>query len=210
MNGTTFTFVYDNKEYKVHSLLFGKFNIYNSICVISILHEYGISLDSIISSFDKLHSPVGRLDTINYKDNLIIVDYAHTPDAIKNILDTSKELKPKHIYTVFGATGDRDRTKRPIMRDLVLTNSDYAIITNDDPHNEDPNEIIDDLLKNNTKDNYEIELDRKKAIHSAIDKLNSNDLLLILGKGHEEFMIIKDQKIPFNDKKVVLDYLKNK
>ena len=210
MNGTSFDFEFENNTYKVNTSLFGKFNIYNSICVISILHEYGLSLDEIISSFNKLHAPVGRLDTIHYKDNLVIVDYAHTPDAIENILSTVKELKPNNIYTVFGATGDRDRTKRPIMRKLVLENCKYAIITNDDPHNEDPMNIVKDLLENNKNDNYEVELDRVKAIQKGIDKLKSNDLLLILGKGHEEFMIIKDEKIPMNDKKIVLDYIKNK
>ena len=157
-----------------------------------------------------INAPVGRLDTIHYKDNLIIVDYAHTPDAIENVISTVKELKPNNIYTVFGATGDRDRTKRPIMTELVLSNSKYAIITNDDPHNEDPMHIVEDLLEKNTLDNYEVELDRGKAIHIGIDKLKSNDLLLILGKGHEEFMIVKEEKIPFNDKKTVLEYLKNK
>ena len=207
MSGTTFRFIYDNKEYKVHTLLFGKFNIYNAMCVITVLHEYGIDIDEIIKSLNKLKSPVGRLDTINYKDNLIIVDYAHTPDAIENIMSTVKELKPKHIYTIFGATGDRDRTKRPIMTKLVLSNSDYAIITNDDPHNEDEEKIVSDLLEGNKLSNYEVELDRKKAIYIGIDKLKSNDILLILGKGHEEFMIIKDKKIPFNDKKVVEEYI---
>ena len=210
MNGNTFTFSYENKDYKVNTLLFGKFNIYNSICVISVLHEYGLPLDEIISSFNKLHPPVGRLDTIHYKNNLIIVDYAHTPDAIDNVISTVKELKPSHIYTVFGATGDRDRTKRPIMRELVLSNSEYAFITNDDPHNEDEMHIVEDILEGNQRTNYEVELDRKKAIQKGIDKLKENDLLLILGKGHEEFMIIKEEKIPFNDKKVVLEYLKNK
>lgn len=210
MSGTKFKFEYDGKMYEVNTLLFGKFNIYNSICVISVLHEYGFSMDEIIESFHKLNAPVGRLDTIHYKDNLIIVDYAHTPDAIENVISTVKELKPRHIYTVFGATGDRDRTKRPIMTDLVLSNSKYAIITNDDPHNEDPMHIVKDLLEKNKLDNYEVELDREKAIHIGIDKLESNDLLLILGKGHEEFMIVKDKKIPCNDKKIVLEYLKSK
>ena len=210
MKGTTFKFEYNKKQYNVHTLLFGKFNIYNSISVIAILKEYGFSMEEIIESFNKLNAPVGRLDTINYKDNLIIVDYAHTPDAIINIFSTVLELKPNNIYTVFGATGDRDRTKRPIMTKLVLSNSKYAIITNDDPHNEDPKHIIDDLLEGNKLTNYEVQLDRKKAIKIGIDKLKHNDLLLILGKGHEEFMIIKNEKIPMNDKKIVLDYLENK
>ena len=210
MKGSKFTFEYNNKKYNVNSSMFGKYNIYNSISAIAILHEYGLPLDNIIKIFNKLSTPDGRMDVIHYKDNIIIVDYAHTPDAIGNIMSTVLELKPNNIYTVFGATGDRDRTKRPIMRSIVFDHSKYTIITNDDVHNEDPNQIVDDLLKGNDKTNYEIELDRIKAIHMGIDLLKKNDILLILGKGHEEFLIIKDQKIPMNDKKTVLEYLKNK
>ena len=207
---TKFEFEYDNKKYSVLSSMPGKYNIYNSICVISLIHEYGISIDDIINVFPKLKTPDGRMDIIHYKDNIIVVDYAHTPDAILNIINTVKELKPNNIYTVFGATGDRDRTKRPIMRNIVFSNSTYSIITNDDLHNEDENQIVNDLLEGNKNDNYEVILDRKKAINKGIDLLKKNDILLVLGKGHEEFMIVKDKKIPMNDKKIVLDYLKTK
>ena len=210
MKGSTFKFKYDNNIYEVNTTLFGKYNIYNSISIVSILHEYGFSFNEIISMFNKLKTPPGRMDVINYKNNIIIVDYAHTPDAIENIINTVKELNPNNIYTVFGATGNRDRTKRPIMTKLVLSNSKKAIITNDDVHDEDENKIVNDLLEGNTLNNYEVDLDRISAIHKGIDLLKENDILLILGKGHEEFMIIKDKKIPMNDKNEVLKYLKDK
>ncbi len=147
---------------------------------------------------------------VEYKNNRIIIDYAHTPDAILNVISTVKEVCDGHIYTVFGCTGDRDRTKRPIMTKIVTDLSDKAIITCDDVHNEDPNQIVDDMLKDLPNSNYEVELDRKKAIRKGIDMLNTNDVLLVLGKGHEEVMIVKNnERIPFNDKKTVLEYLES-
>ena len=114
-----------------------------------------------------------------------------------------KEVTSGKIYTVFGCTGDRDRTKRPIMTKLVTDLSDYAIITNDDPHYEDTKQIVNDMLENIKNTNFEVILDRKEAIKKGISLLKNNDTLLILGKGHEEFMIIKDMKIPFQDSKIV-------
>ena len=104
-------------------------------------------------------------------------------------------------------TGERDRTKRPIMTKLVTDKCEYAIITNDDPHFEDPNQIVADMTNGIANDNYEVIIDRKKAIEKGIRLLKDNDILLILGKGHEEVMIIGNEHIPFNDKKVILELL---
>ena len=109
---------------------------------------------------------------------------------------------------VFGCTGNRDKEKRPLMTNIVLSNVKKAIITNDDLHNEDEKEILNDMLKENDKSNYEVCFDRKEAIEKGIDLLSRKDTLLILGKGHEKYMIIKNKKIPFNDKKTVLEYIK--
>ena len=140
-------------------------------------------------------------------DNTIIIDYAHTPDAIENIINTVKEILSGKLYVVFGCTGSRDKTKRPIMTNLVLSNADKAIITIDDPHDENPVEIVKDMLKNNSLTNYKVELNRGSAIRIGIDLLNTNDILLILGKGHEEVIIMGDKRIPFNDKEEVLKYI---
>lgn len=209
--GTYFTFIYSDVKQNIHMPLIGKYNIYNALVTIIILHELGITFSSIADVLENTNCPAGRMDMVEYKNNRIIIDYAHTPDAIQNVISTVKEVCDGHIYTVFGCTGDRDRTKRPIMMKLVTDLCDKAIVTCDDVHNEDPNQIVNDMLKDNKNDNYEIELDRKKAIIKGIDLLQSNDALLILGKGHEEVMIIKDNvKIPFNDKKCVLEYLESK
>ena len=154
--------------------------------------------------------PSGRMERIDYNNNLIIVDYAHTPDAISNIIKTIKPICKGNLYVTFGCTGSRDKTKRPIMTNIVLENVTKAIITIDDPHDEDPSDIVKDMLNGITFNNYEVCLDRKKAIHKGINLLKDNDILLILGKGHEEFIIFKDKKIPFNDKKEVLAYIEYK
>ncbi len=209
--GTSFTFTSDGVKQNIKVPLIGKYNIYNVLTTIIMLHELGVSYSDIYDTLMIIDTPKGRMDMIEYKNNRIIVDYAHTPDAVLNVISTVKEICDGHIYTVFGCTGDRDRTKRPIMTKIVTNLSDKAIITCDDVHNEDPNQIVSDMINNLQNNNYEIELDRKKAIIKGINLLKTNDVLLILGKGHEEVMIIKDNKrIPFNDKRVVLDYLETK
>ena len=135
------------------------------------------------------------------------MDYAHTPDAVEKVINTVKEITNGDIYVVFGCTGDRDRIKRPIMTDIVAKASKYFIITNDDPHYEEPAEIVDDMVKDLEFNNYEVLLDREEAIVKGISLLKEKDALLILGKGHEEAMIIKDKKVPFNDRKAVENYL---
>ena len=209
--GTSFTFVHDAVKQNIKVPLIGKYNIYNALTAIIVLSELGLSYADIYDVMLNVNSPAGRMDMIEYRNNRIIIDYAHTPDAVQNVISTVREVCDGHVYTVFGCTGDRDRTKRPIMTKIVTDLSDKAIITCDDVHNEEPNQIVDDMIKGLTNTNYEIELDRKKAIIKGIKMLDTNDALLILGKGHEEVMIVKDNKrIPFNDKKTVISYLESK
>ena len=149
------------------------------------------------------------MDKIKYKDNTIIIDYAHTADAMDNIYKTVKPLSKGKIITVFGCTGSREREKRPVMMSLALTNSDYVIVTSDDLHEETYEEIVADMTRGIESNKYELISDRGKAIEKAFKMLDSNDMLLILGKGHEEFIIVGNNKIPFNDKKKVEEILKN-
>ena len=201
---TEFNITIDNKIYNVESNLLGEYNIYNLVCAIAIVNKLNIDIDSIISTIKKITTPPGRMDLVRFKDNLIIIDYAHTPDAMKNIYDTVNKIKKGNVYTIFGCTGDRDRTKRPLMLSLALNNSIYSIITSDDLHNEEFDSIIKDMFINNKKNNYSIVKDRAEAIKRGMSLLKHNDILLLLGKGHEEFIIVKDKKIPFNDKNEVL------
>lgn len=204
---TQFTYKFNDREYDLEMKLLGKYNLYNMLSVITLLSTMGIDINVQKDIIPALKAPVGRMETIEYNDNTIIIDYAHTEDAIEKIVLTFKELCKGNIYIVFGCTGDRDRTKRPKMTKLVGCLSKYFIITNDDPHNEDPNQIVQDMIKDYEYNNYEICLDRKEAIIKGINLLEKKDMLFILGKGHEEVMIVGKERIPFNDKKTVISYL---
>lgn len=205
--GTKITYSHNTNKHKLISKLIGKYNVYNLLSTIVVLDLIGISQDKITNLVPSLEAPSGRMETIIYKNNSIIIDYAHTPDAMEKIITTIKEVTKGNIYTVFGCTGDRDRTKRPIMMQIATNLSKRVIVTNDDLHFEDPNQIVEDMLNGNKNENYEVILDRRKAIEKGISMLNERDSLLILGKGHEEYMIIKDQKIPFKDFNVVKDII---
>jgi len=208
---STFVINYQNTNYTFKTKLLGKHNIYNSLVSIIILNKIGFTFEEINNALLNINSPIGRMETINYKNNNIIVDYAHTPDGIENVLKTAKELNPNKIITVIGCGGGTgsDREKRKDMGNLVLSLSNLTIFTNDNPRDEDPNQIINDLLKEKINDNYIIELDRKKAIEKGISLLKENDILMILGKGHEDYQIIGNNKIYFNDKETVLNILKS-
>ena len=208
-NNSYFTLIHNNRKYNFTTKLLGKHNIYNSLVSIIILNKIGFSFKKIKEVLSNINGPIGRMENIKYKDNTIIIDYAHTPDGVESVLKTAKELKPNNIITVIGCGGGTgsDREKRSEMGSLVLSLSNKVIFTNDNPRDEDPNQIISDLLKNNSNNNYIIELDRKKAIKKGIKLLNNNDILLILGKGHEDYQIIGNNKTHFNDKETVLELL---
>lgn len=207
---TKITYSNKNEQNTVIAKVIAKYNIYNIFITILFLDLIGINKEQIKKVVYNLKTPSGRMQTITYKSNSIVIDYAHTPDAVLKIIKSMKEITKGNIYTVFGCTGDRDRTKRPIMTKIICDLSKKVIITNDDPHFEDPKQIVSDMINGIENKNFEIILDRKEAIKKAISFLNEHDTLLILGKGHEEYMIIKEQKIPFKDELVVEEIIKNK
>ena len=206
MHGLSFDLKYNNKIYPIKSKLMGEYNVYNLLTMITIVSNMNHDIESIIKLIPELNAPSGRIETIDYKTNKIVIDYAHTPDAIEKILNAVKTNGKK--YVVFGCTGDRDSTKRPIMGKLVSELSDYFIITDDDPHNEDEMSIVNDIIKNQDFSNYEIIIDRKEAIKKGISLLNDNDILFILGKGHEDYIIKGNERIKHNDKEEVLKIIK--
>ena len=185
----------------------GEYNIYNSLVSIIILINMGYNIRKIIKLFKKITLPNGRMEMIKYKRNSIFIDYAHTPDAVKNVLANAYKFKKGKVYTVIGCGGERDRTKRKDMGIISTDLSDYVIFTNDNPRSEDMNQIINDIIYDIDKNNYEVILDRKKAIIKGIDLLKNNDILFILGKGHEEYQIINGIKYHFSDKEEVLKYI---
>ncbi|MBR4230617.1 MAG: UDP-N-acetylmuramoyl-L-alanyl-D-glutamate--2,6-diaminopimelate ligase [Bacilli bacterium] len=204
---SNFVIKYDNEEYNISSPLFGKYNVSNVLASIGILIKLGVDLKTICKYYPSLSIPTGRINTINYKTNKIIIDYAHTPDGVKQVLSAAIHLSQGKTYVVFGCPGNRDRAKRPMMGKIVNKYADYFIITDDDPHYEDEQRIVDDITKNLVSDKYEVIIDRKKAISKAFSLLKENDILLILGKGHEDAIIVKDQRIPHNDLEYVSELI---
>ena len=196
-------FVLNDVLYK--SKLIGKHNIYNTLIVIVLLEYLGYDSDVVKNVISNLSAPRGRMEMIKKDNNLIIIDYAHTPDAVANIINSCIELKPNNIITIVGCGGNRDKGKRPIMANIACSLSNYVIMTSDNPRDEDPRDIINDMIHNLDKTNYGIITNRKKAIIKGIQKLKNNDILLVLGKGHETYQIIKGKKYDFDDKLIVLE-----
>ena len=146
------------------------------------------------------------MDIIKYNDNNIIIDYAHTPDAVEKIITSVSKLDHNRIITLVGCGGNRDKTKRSIMGDIATKYSDYVIFTSDNPRYENPKKILKDITCKLDKKNYKIIVNRKKAINKSIQMLSKNDILLLLGKGHEDYQIIKGKKRHFSDKEIVQKY----
>ena len=188
----------------------GKFNAYNILAVYGAMELLNFDKMEILINMSELDPVTGRFDIITDRENSIfaIIDYAHTPDALKNILSTlgSIRKKPAKIITVFGAGGDRDKTKRPEMGKIAARLSDMVIVTSDNPRTEDPKEIIKDIvagIEEKAKEKVlEIE-DRKQAIKTALKLADKNDLVVIAGKGHEDYQEINGKRFPFSDKEIV-------
>lgn len=210
INRTEFIMEVDEKKYDVVIPIPGKYNIYNFLVALINVVKVGYDIDSVLGVIKDIKTPKGRFDIVNYNNNVIIVDYAHTPDAVLNILNAVNEYKEGKIYTVIGCGGDRDKSKRPLMGDIATRKSDYVIFTDDNPRSEKEEDIVNDIICNLDRDNYCVIYDRKSAIIKGIDLLNDKDILLILGKGHEDYQIIGKDRIHFDDKEVVLEYINNK
>ena len=198
------TFNY-KKEYKKKLNMVGKYNAYNYLEALASLVYLGLDIEELLNL--EINEPPGRMNMIKYKNNTIFIDYAHTPDAMENVLKSVKEFSKGKIITIFGCGGNREKEKRKLMGNIATNYSDNVIITNDNPRFEDENEIIKDIISEIKKNNYEIIKDRKKAIIRGISYLKNNDVLLILGKGHENYQIIGNKKIHFDDREIVTEYL---
>lgn len=196
-------FKINDEEYEMN--LIGKYNIYNMTAAICLFYQLGYNHQDLYKVVSSCTPPEGRMDIIYKNNKTAIVDYAHTPDAVLNILECLKTLKYNKIITVMGCGGNRDKSKRPIMGDIATSNSDYVIFTSDNPRDEDQMSILKDITINLDKKNYEIESNRENAIKKGIQLLEKNDILIVLGKGHEKYQIIKNKKIFFDDKQIILD-----
>lgn len=208
--GVSYKLVTPTYEEDVFVPVPGKFTVYNTLAVIAGCYMLNIDKDVIINSLKNTNGVAGRFETVqNNKGISVIVDYAHTPDALENILNTAREFAKGNIITVFGCGGDRDTTKRPLMGAIAQKLSDVCIVTSDNPRTEDPKLIIDDILIGLDKEdkNYKVVIDRKEAIESAVKMAKEKDVVIIAGKGHENYQIIGKVKHHFDDKEIVSDCL---
>lgn len=208
---TTFTLLYDGQEISVRLKMSGKHNVYNALAACGTALSQGVSLKLIKRGLEELECVPGRCERIDAGQMFtVVVDYAHTDDALENVLRSARQLAPRRIIAVFGAGGDRDRTKRPLMGQAATKFSDFCFITSDNPRSEDPEKIALDIelgIKKIGKTNYAIELDRRRAIEKALAMAEKGDFILIAGKGHENYQIFKDRVVPFDDREVVREIL---
>ena len=203
-NSTVFYVTHENNKVLYKTKLLGEYNVYNLLNTIIVLDLLDINDEVKKEVVSKLEHPNGRLEVINYNSNKIIIDYAHTPDAISKVIDCVKSFSKGKLITIVGCGGNRDKSKRPLMASIALKNSDYCIFTSDNPRFESQSDIFNDMLKGINKSNYNIIESRSLAIKNDINIINDNDILLILGKGHEDYQIIDNKKIHFSDKEEVL------
>ena len=198
----------DNEEEFILNIP-GDYNVYNSLGAIAMCYKLGIDISAIKKGIEETLVP-GRCERVCKEYNLpyeIIVDYAHTPDGLLNILETAKAFTKGKLISVFGCGGDRDKVKRPQMGKIGVDISDIAIITSDNPRSEDPMSIIEDIKAGLDKNNYIIIENRKEAIRKAITIAQNGDVIVIAGKGHETYQILKDKTIHFDEREVVKEIL---
>lgn len=195
--------------YQVETNLTAEFNVYNYLMALAIARELGFSVEDIIKETPAIYGPKGRCQKIKVGESYAIIDYAHTPDAVEKIIESVRKTTTKKIITVLGCGGDRDHGKRPIMGNIAVHNSDFVIFTDDNPRTETSEAILSDILKGvGRKKNYVTIPDRKNAIYAALEKMQSEYVVLILGKGHEDYQIIGTEKIHFDDAEIVASYSK--
>lgn len=208
--GTEFNLKYKDETIRIKLHLPGKFNVYNALGCIGAAIALNIPLDIIKRGLESLESVPGRSEKVNSnKGFTVVIDYAHTPDGIINILRTAREYTRGRLITVFGCGGDRDRTKRPLMGEAAGKLSDFCFVTSDNPRTEDPSKIIEDIIPgiDKTKCSYKVIEDRREAIKGAIDMGKNGDVIVVAGKGHETYQILKDKTIHFDEKEIVLEIL---
>lgn len=215
-SGTSFELRSFRGNRQVNLQLVGKFNVYNALAALGAALCEGIDLDAAIDSLERISGVPGRVEAVNAGQSYaVIVDYAHTPDGLENVLRTVKELATGEVICVFGCGGDRDKTKRPIMGRLAAELADQIIVTSDNPRTEDPLAILSEIevgVKEAgiSAERYVLEPDRRMAIQIAVDRASSGDVVLIAGKGHETYQIIGGVTSDFDDRLVAKEAIRSR
>lgn len=206
-------FVWNGLE--VRTALSGRFNLSNTLAALACVEGFGLKVLPALRSLRDFRPVAGRFEVLPRRpgEPTVIVDYAHTDDALRNVLTTLRELKPRRILTVFGCGGDRDRTKRPLMGRVAAELSDRVFVTSDNPRSEDPLRIIEEILAGvpvPARRKVHVEPDRRKAIAAAVEAAGEADAVLVAGKGHEDYQILGDRTVPFSDREEALKALRRR
>ncbi|WP_201716942.1 UDP-N-acetylmuramoyl-L-alanyl-D-glutamate--2,6-diaminopimelate ligase [Rossellomorea arthrocnemi] len=206
---SVFTLVSPFGEREMVLKLAGKFNVYNALAAIATAFAAGIPIEESVRSLENAKGVRGRFETVSEGQPFsVIVDYAHTPDGLKNVLETIRSITKGKVIVVVGCGGDRDRIKRPIMAEIACDYGDYAIFTSDNPRTEDPEGILRDMESGVFGKQYQLIVDRKEAIKEALNHAKPEDVVLIAGKGHETYQIIGNNVYDFDDREVARHFIK--
>jgi len=210
-HGTSYQLDAAGKSYLVRLPLIGQFNVYNSLAALAAANAMGVDVRQCVLALATANAVPGRLEAVPAQRQFrIFVDYAHTDDALLNVIKTCRELNPARLIVVFGCGGSRDKTKRPRMGAVVDQHADYAIVTSDNPRKEEPIAIIEDIKPGLRRGNYEVIVDRREAIFKAVAMAQPRDIILIAGKGHENYQEFADRTLPFDDVAVAREALEGK
>jgi UDP-N-acetylmuramoyl-L-alanyl-D-glutamate--2,6-diaminopimelate ligase len=212
LQGTRFRAITPAGAFDVATPLLGRFNVQNVLAALGAALAVGVPAEAARRGVESVVQVAGRLEGVSAgQDFTVVVDYAHTDDALKNLLETVRQLGPRRVITVFGCGGDRDRTKRPLMGAVASRLSDVAIVTSDNPRSEPPEAIIEDIqsgMGRQSRAEHHAIVDRRDAIARALEMAGPGDVVVIAGKGHETYQVIRDRTIPFDDRQVVRDLLR--
>lgn len=205
--GTRFDLQIYDATYPVTLKLMGNFNVYNALAAFGACYEHGVRPEAIIRSLEEVQGVRGRFQVVpNNRDITVIVDYAHTPDGLDNVLSTINAFATQRVFCVVGCGGDRETTKRPIMGKIAVSQSTDAVLTSDNPRTEDPEQILDQVVAGLEPNTFTRITDRRAAIDYALGQAQAGDVVLVAGKGHEDYQIIGTEKHHFDDVEVVNDY----
>lgn len=208
--GIHFMVEWEQGSFPIHTQLHAPHNLYNALASVATALSLGLPIEAIQQGVESLQSVPGRFERVAIPAPFeVVVDFAHTPDALRNLLQTARQLQPTRLTVAFGCGGDRDPLKRPLMGAIAAELADRVIITSDNPRTEDPMRIIEQILEGipaEARDKVRVEPDRRQAIYYALETAQPGELVVLAGKGHEPYQIIGTTKYPFSDRQVVLDY----
>jgi len=210
-SGTTFDLVIQKNRIPISIQLLGKFNVYNVLASVAAAIVFGVPITKVIKTIEGINGVAGRFELVNAGQNFtVIVDYAHTPDSLENVLTTIRQFAKNKIFVIVGCGGDRDRTKRPLMAQIACRYATNPIFTSDNPRSEDPLAILNEMTDGVEGQNYLVIPDRKKAILMAVGQAAADDVVLIAGKGHETYQIIGSKVYDFDDRLIAREAIKGR